>query len=166
MEKQNDHLRIYAMNVNGLSLDRRAGQFDTACEVQKEVQADILCGQEHNLDSDKTHVRSILYDTCRQHWRRSKIIFGTTPLSFHSPYKPGGTFMVSAGDVSGRIVHQEKDKWGRWVSQVYQGRGSIKIAIYLAYQVVEKEVKLGCITTASQQQSLLIQAQDPITNPK
>lgn len=49
---------------HGLSLDRRGGQFDTPCEVQKEVQADILCGQEHNLDSDKTHVRSILYYTC------------------------------------------------------------------------------------------------------
>jgi exonuclease III len=165
MEKQNDHLRIYAMNVNGLSLDRRGGQFDTACEVQKEVQADILCGQEHNLDSDKTHVRSILYDTCRQHWRRSKIIFGTTPLSFHSPYKPGGTFMVSAGDVSGRIVHQEKDKWGRWVSQTLQGRAGIKVTIISAYQVVGTTITPGSITAASQQQTLLLQDQDITLNP-
>jgi hypothetical protein len=50
--------------------------------------------------------------------------------------------------------------------QIYQGKGSIKIAIYSAYQVVAKDVKLGCITTASQQQSLLLQSQDPITNPR
>ena len=66
-EKPPGQLRIYAMNVNGLSLDRRGGQFDTACAVQKEVQADVLCGQEHNLDSYKTQVRSILYATCCQH---------------------------------------------------------------------------------------------------
>jgi exonuclease III len=166
MEKQNDHLRVYAMNVNGLSLDRRGGQFDTACEVQKEVQADIMCGQEHNLDSDKTHVRSILYETCRQHWRRSKVIFGTTPISFHSPYKPGGTFMVSAGDVSGRIVHQEKDKWGRWVSQTLQGRAGLKVTIISAYQVVGTTITPGSITAASQQQTLLLQDQDITLNPR
>ncbi len=110
------------MNVNGSNLDRRGGQFDTVCEVHKEVQADIMCGQEHNLDSDQTYVRSILYSTCRHHWRRSRVIFGTTPIPFTNSYKPGGTFMLSAGDVTGRMKLQNKDKWGRWVSQTLQGR--------------------------------------------
>ncbi len=72
--------------------------------------------------------------------------------------------MISSGDLTGRVIAQKHDKWGRSVSQVYQGRGSTKISIYSAYQVVAKDVKLGCITTASQQQSLLIQANDLITN--
>ncbi len=29
-EKPDDHIQIYAMNVNGFSLDRRGGQFDTS----------------------------------------------------------------------------------------------------------------------------------------
>ena len=31
--------RVYALNVNGLTLDRRGGQFDELCKVSKEVQA-------------------------------------------------------------------------------------------------------------------------------
>ena len=50
-EKMGDHIRIYVQNVNGIRLDKRGGQFDSVCQVQKEVQADIFLGQEHNLDS-------------------------------------------------------------------------------------------------------------------
>jgi hypothetical protein len=44
LEKPDCVTRVYAMNVNGLSLDRRGGKFSTVCQVQREVQADILCG--------------------------------------------------------------------------------------------------------------------------
>lgn len=165
-EKPSTITRVYSMNVNGLTLDRRGGQFDTLCKVHKEVGADIMCGQEHNLDSEKTQVRSILFETTRQHWNRSKLIFGTTPISFTSMYKPGGTFMLSSGDITGRVLHQAQDKWGRWVSQTYQGKHGMNIMVISAYQVVGKPAKPGCITTASQQQSLLLQAQDVFTNPR
>jgi hypothetical protein len=124
-EKPINVTRVYAMNVNGLRLDRLGGQFDVQCQVQKEVQADILCGQEHNLDSDKTHVRSILYETARQHWQKSRMRFGTTPISFANMYKPGGTHIISTGDITGQITHQESDKWGRWVSQTFRGQEHI-----------------------------------------
>jgi exonuclease III len=166
MEKQTHVTRIYGMNVNGLSLDKRGGQLDVLCNVINEVQADVFCGQEHNLDTDNTQVRQILYQTARHHWKRSRITFGTTPIPFSKHYKPGGTFMITAGDLTGRVIEQKHDKWGRWVSQLYQGQGSIKIIIYSAYQVVDKKITLGCITTASQQQSLLIQAHDSLTNPR
>jgi exonuclease III len=154
------------MNVNGLRLDRLGGQFDTQCQVQKEVQADILCGQEHNLDSDQTQVRSILHNTVRQHWPKSRIVFGTTPISFASMYKPGGTHIISTGDITGRIKHQESDKWGRWVSQTFQGKAHISITVISAYQVVGKPTVQGSITAASQQQSLLLQNQDDTANPR
>jgi hypothetical protein len=112
-EKPPGVTRVYSMNVNGLRLDRLGGQFDTQCQVQKEVQADILCGQEHNLDSDQTQVRSILHDTARQHWPKSRMVFGTTPISFASMYKPDGTHIISTGNITGRIQQQDSDKWGR-----------------------------------------------------
>ena len=52
--------------------------------------------------------------------------YGTEPLEtvqydiripFDNFYKPGGTFMITAGDLAARIVHKGKDKWGRWVTQ-------------------------------------------------
>ena len=165
-EKPQTITRVYGMNVNGLCLDQRGGQLDVLCKVIKEVQADVFCGQEHNLSSDNTKVRQILYQTARQHWKRSRLTFGTTPITFPKQYKPGGTFMIAAGDLIGRVIAQNQDKWGRWVNQTYQGRGDTKISIYSAYQVVAKDIKIGSITTASQQQSLLMQTQDPLINPR
>jgi exonuclease III len=166
LEKPESVTRVYSMNVNGLSLDRRGGKFATVCQVQREVQADVLCGQEHNLDSDKTQVRSILFHTVQQYWTRSKITFGTTPIVFTSMYKPGGTFVITTGDLTGRVIKQTNDKWGRWVSHVYKGRGELSIAVISAYQVVNKLTTPGTITAASQQQSLLFQSNDVITNPR
>ena len=166
LEKKPDKVtRLYGMNVNGLRLDKRGGQLDVLCAVMKEAQADVFCGQEHILDSNNTHIRQILYRTVQHHWKRSRVTFGTTPIPFSKHYKPGGTFMITSGNVTGRVIARKSDKWGRWVRQDFQGQGSIKVSIFSAYQVVDKPIALGCITTASQQQSLLMQTQDDITNP-
>jgi hypothetical protein len=58
--------RVYVQNVNGLSIDRRGGQLNDVCAVMQEAQADIFCGQEHNLDVTQMGIHSILYDTVRQ----------------------------------------------------------------------------------------------------
>jgi hypothetical protein len=132
----------------------------------KEVQADVLCGQEHNLDSDQTPVRSLIFNTIRNHWQRSKATFGTTPIPFNKMYKPGGTFMVTAGDLSGRIIQEERDPWERWVKHTYQGQGTTKLTIFSAYQVVAKAITPGSTTTAAQQHSLLLQQNDAVLNPR
>ena len=116
-EKPEGVTRVYSLNVNGLSLDSRGGRFDDLCQVTKEVQADICCVQEHNLDTTRTQVQSILFDTLQFHWHRSRITFGSTPIPFLTNYKPGGTMVCSVGNVTGRIIEQHQDRYGRWVSQ-------------------------------------------------
>jgi hypothetical protein len=37
-------IRVYAQNLNGLTLDRKGGTFDELCRVQKELNIDIFCG--------------------------------------------------------------------------------------------------------------------------
>ena len=147
-------------------MDRRGGQFDEYCSVLKEVQADVTCGQEHNLDAIQSPVRSILFDTTRQHWQRSKINIANTPIAFRNIYKPGGTFMMTMGHATGRVKSTYQDKWGRWVSQIFQGRAGQVITIISAYQVVTDTPGKGLTTAASQQQSFLIQAQDPVIAPR
>lgn len=41
-EKPAKVTRVYAQNINGLSIDRQGGQFDDVCRVHNEVQADIV----------------------------------------------------------------------------------------------------------------------------
>jgi exonuclease III len=165
-EKPSDCTRIHIQNVNGFSLDRRGGQFDQFCSIHTEIQADVSCGQEHKLDTTQMHIRSILYDTAKNHWERSKIIFGTTPIPFSSNYKPGGTFMVSTGSVTGRIRKQHRDKWGRWVAQEFSGRNSSTVMIISAYQPVNKRNKEGTNSVASQHRSLLLQTGDQTDDPR
>ena len=157
--------RVYSQNVNGLSMDRRGGQFDDLCVIHKEVEADILCGQEHNLDTTQMHLRSYIYDATKQHWDRSRVIFGTTPIPFKGHYKPGGTFLLTTGSVAGRVKDQIADKWGRWVLQKLVGHGGQLLIIVSAYQPIDKRGKEGNLTIASQHRSLLLQANDT-TNPR
>jgi exonuclease III len=163
LDKGDNVTRVYSLNVNGLSVDRRGGRFDDLCKAAKEVQTDILCCQEHNLDTTKYHVRSILYDTTRQHWNRSRLISGTTPTPFDTNYKPGGTMIVSIGDITGRIAVQSHDKWGRWTSQTFRGTNGVNLTVISAYQVVTDNPHTGLTTATSQQQSLLVQSNDKVT---
>ena len=66
-EKESSVMRVYALNLNGLSLDRRGGQFDELCSISKEIQADVICCQEHKVDTTNPVFRSILLHTMRQH---------------------------------------------------------------------------------------------------
>ena len=75
--------RIFSLNTNGLSLDQRGGRFDELCKVTKEVQADIVCCQEHNLDTTQSNVRRILYDTTRQH---ALVPFPTSVWFYTDPF--------------------------------------------------------------------------------
>jgi hypothetical protein len=117
VEKPASTTRLYSMNVNGLSLDRRGGKFDELCKITREVQADILCCQEHNLDTTRPNVRSVIHETARQHWSRLCITLGTTPTPFLSDHKPELTLTMSVGGITGRITSQGQEKWGRWTSQ-------------------------------------------------
>lgn len=165
-EKLDDTTRIYVLNVHGLSLDRRGGHFDDLCKVSKEVQADVLCGQEINVDVSQPMVRSILYHTSRQHWKRSRLILGNTPTPFTTRYKPGGTMTLSTGNVTGRVVASESDRWGRWASQTFQGLNQMKLTIILANQVEPDVPDKGAITAAAQQRNLLMLANDPLSDPR
>ena len=165
-DKDSTVFRIYAQNVNGISLDRRGGQYDTLCQAVKEAQADMFLGQEHNLDSTQHQVKSILHDTSKQHWQRYRLTIATTPISFNSMYKPGGTFMLTAGNATGRILSQDHDKWGRWVSQTLQGAAGHTVTVVSAYQVVTDLAKGGTTTATTQQYALLVHHQDSIVAPR
>ena len=165
-EKPKQCTRIHIQNVNGFNLDSRGGQFDYFCAIHNEIQADISCGQEHKLDTTQMHVRSLLYDTARQHWDRSRMTFGTTPIPFSSQYKPGGTFILSTGSITGRVRKQHRDRWGRWVAQEFSGQQSETVMVISAYQPVDKRSREGTNSVASQQRSLLLQAGDPTNDPR
>ncbi|KAI2509160.1 hypothetical protein MHU86_5279 [Fragilaria crotonensis] len=164
--KDSSIIRLYSINVNGISIDRRGGTFDDICRSIKEVQADIFCGQEHNLDTTQFRIRSALFESAKQHWKRHRISLGTTPITVENSYKPGGTMILTVDSLMGRIVRQDRDPWGRWVVQEFTGKGTRKIAVFSAYQPVDKAISPGTITVAAQHASLLRLTQDQVLNPR
>ena len=165
-EKGENVTRIYSLNLNGIALDRRGGQFDSLCSIAKELQIDILCGQEHNVDTSQSEVRSILHQTARQHWGRFRLGTGSTPTQFTNWYKPGGTLQLSIGNITGQITGTDQDPLGRWVCQTFRGKEGFLLTVISAYQVVETKPKGGTTTAASQQVSLLTQANVEDRDPR
>jgi exonuclease III len=165
-DKEEGNIRVLSANVNGFTLDRRGGQYDNYCRVLRAAQVDIACGQEHNLDTIHSSVRSILYNTTQQHWQRNRLDFASTPMKFENLYKPGGTFILSVGNITSRLNERFQDKWGRWSSQTFRGSARRSLAVISAYQVVTDTPARGTTTAAAQQFSLLLQTQDLITAPR
>lgn len=158
--------RVYGLNVNGFTLDRRGGQFEEFCKTANEVQADIIGCQEHNLDTTQPSVKSILYDTARREWTRSKLHFGTTLITYAHMYKPGGTLLASLNHTTGRVITHQVDKWGRWISQTLRGHHDRRVTVINVYQIVTDTPGRGLVTAAAQQWSLLLDGQDPLTDPR
>ena len=166
-DKSEHSFRVYVQNVNGFKLDKQGGQFDSFCKIIKEIQADVTCGQEHNLDTTQSTVRNILFDTVGHHWKRSCLLFGTTRLHYVTLYKPGETFMMTTGNAASCIlVHQVPNMWGRCVSQTFKGRLGKRITIDSAYQVFSDYPGQGSATATTQQYGLLIQTADAAKTPR
>ena len=138
-QKHPSHTRVYAINLNGLFLDRRGGK--------------VQWGQEHNLDTTQAHLCSILFAIANQYWERNRLCMGTSPIPVHTPYKPGGTMMMTVGSLTGRVRTQVNDKWGRWTCQVFQGKANRSFGIISAYQPIAKGSNDGKITVAAQHRS-------------
>jgi exonuclease III len=159
--------RIYIQNVNGIILQKDGGQFTELCNIVKETQADILCIQEHNLDTTQYIVQNTLHTTSRRHWERSRLTIASSPIQFQNTWKPGGTSILSVGSITGRIKTHGSDPWGRWCYQIFQGSGGRRITIVSAYQVVANHShNKGQYTAAAQQQSLLLRQSDKLQDPR
>ena len=62
--------------------------------------------------------------------------------------------MVTFGNMTGRMISQSHDKWGRWTSQTLRGTGNINLAVISAKQNVTDSPHKGLTTATAQQQTL------------
>ena len=166
-QKSEDATRIYSQNVNGFKLDKEGGQYGVFCKIHQEIQADISCCQEINLDTTQNAVKTIMYHTTQRHWQRARMTMGSTPIMFSGQYKPGGTLILSTGAITGRTQITGTDKWGRWSYHSMIGHNGRLLTVISAYQpVAMKHENRGSYTVSAQQRSLLLQSKDTTNNPR
>jgi hypothetical protein len=112
-EKTENTLRIYCQNVNGLQLDAEAGDFKDVCLLMDEIQADIGAITEHNLDTMKYHVKSICHLSAQADLKAgAKLSMVSSPSEMIGTYKPGGTMILSTGNVLARLISSGNDEMG------------------------------------------------------
>ena len=167
-EKPDSVTRLYFQNVNGLQMDTVGGDFSEVCHTANEIQADIVCIAEHNLDTTKYHIKSIMEDQKRKICgQQARLTHASSTIQMSGNYKPGGTLQLSQGNITARLLTTGADELGRWTYQTFAGKANKPVTIITVYQVCHKSARnQGQYTASSQQESLLRQRGETDYTPR
>ena len=127
--------RIYFVNVNGLSYGATGGEFSEVCATMATDNIDILGLAETKLDTYHRKVLSTCYKAARQNLTHSKVLLSSSRRVYGSPNKPGGTGLITAGSLVGRLHNTGTDEMGRWCYATYKGTNDTLLTVITAYQV-------------------------------
>jgi hypothetical protein len=160
-EKHSDSIRLYFGNPNGITLNDSGGDLREYLEQMQQIEIDLIGLSEHNLDTHKPKVKSIIYDTCRNIYNHSKVAFSSSSIPSNTQFKPGGTMLIAQGNLTSRILQQGADSFGRWSYFVLSGKHGRNIVIMSVYQVCQQQStsagRIRTLTATAQQTSMLIQ---------
>jgi hypothetical protein len=143
-------IRISGFNPNGI----KACQLESQLQHSKDLDIDIQCYSEINVNILRTDQRQKFHEGCKRIDKSSRSIWGTSQLPADSDYKPGGTAIISTGKIAGRVKKNGSDKLGRWTYQLLDGQGDKDILIICVYQCCKSPTPGK--TTAYHQQVVLL----------
>ena len=106
------------------------------------------------------HVKSICHQLSSRKdlQAQAKLSMASSPSEMTGTYKPGGTMMLSTGDVLARLISSGNDEVGRWSFQKFGGRHNRIVTIVVAYQTcAQLGTSKGNVTAHAQQESFLRQ---------
>ena len=115
--KDTTTVRVFCQNINGIKYDELGGETEEIGHFMEKNEIDVLGITEHNVDNRSEKVASSIYQALQRVSRTFTHILGGTETKMETTYKPGGTMMISRGNVRGRITEKGKDKLGRWTYQ-------------------------------------------------
>jgi exonuclease III len=159
---QNDWIRVYFQNINGL---RAANRFQDAMELFHSAAAShiaILGLAETNVPWHDKAVTGKVRSRMRQCWEASKMATSSaTEATGDTEYQPGGTALFVHGDWTGRVIDSTEDShnMGRWSTVRLQGSEGKKLAIICGYRVVNTDMQRAGPSTAYFQQWAKLRAE-------
>jgi hypothetical protein len=114
-QKQNNTIRIYYKNINGISTYNSWNTWDNACKTIHESSIDILGTSETNVNWNEKirhHVRNI----CQKYNKTAHISTSSSIEQTKTTYQPGGTATLLIGNLIGRSTGSITDNsgMGRW----------------------------------------------------
>jgi hypothetical protein len=147
--------RLYFINLNGLNLQKKAAKFRDLCEEMRNANVDLFAAAEHNLDTNKFAVRQSLQDIAQKSFQHHCIQTATSTTTADKFYKPGGTLIMTQGDLVGRIKDRGSDQMGRWTWIKLVGKNQRLVTVISAYQVCTRPTNKTGTTAYHQQECLL-----------
>ena len=156
-------IRVSSINPGGIRLQ----EFPNELQHSLSQSVDIQGYSEINLDTTQLHVRNTLRDTCKRYGHpATRSTWGSSSIEGISPFKPGGTGIITFGSHGGRLHHLGNDPYGRWSYQYMRCTNDTSILSIVIYQCCARPTnKVGC-TAYHQQESLFIQEGRVDPNPR
>lgn len=134
--------RLLIFNPNGFNVGP-AGTLPILLNQVAEAESDICMISETNCDTNQHWIKTAIHEACQKQYGlgQFRMVAGHTPKTFTGQYKPGGVMLLTAGNVSGRVVTSGADKWGRWVHMRLSCGAGRHITFICTYQVCKGNPK-------------------------
>ena len=156
-EDHNDQrIRIYIQNLNGLNWEKDGGKWTYICQVLESIKADVACFSELNTDTNRYTIRRKMESIAQQHFSQNCLVMAASKYETATNYKPGGTAILAMDSITTNIKSHTRDRMGRWTSICLTTATNRKIRIISAYQVCQNS-RPGSNTAFSHQNAQIIQ---------
>jgi exonuclease III len=155
--KKKGSVRIIFQNINGFG-KKKSNKATSIKDFIKKRKVDILCMAEMNTNWDVVGRMNTLPQVAKSWFAQTRAIAAHNNHDFdRSEYQPGGTGIISKGEVSLHHQREERDnrRLGRWVSQKFQGKNKISTRVVSVY-TPQKTKDYGPRRVFYQQQSALL----------
>ena len=164
--KNNNIIRIIFQNINGFGYARDSLKPRMIKAFITETEADVYAMAEMNVNWRLVAKQQHITDITRGGWfENQQVIAGYNQRDRTcSKWQPGGTGIISVGEMALRSIRQEHDprKIGRWVSTTYRGKDNIRLRMISVY-FPNTATSYGNKKVYCQQQKALVEA--GITKP-
>ena len=156
--KADDTFRIWANNINGISLANDGAQIHDLCIALSDYHIDCIALQETNLDWTQQSTRDQVLQIFKEHFGMVQLTTSTSAITFdkNSPWKPGGVALILLGKWASVGSRSSTDSMGRWASITISSDKNHQVTIYSIYNVVDTNIThAGPYTVFAQQYATL-----------
>ena len=155
-QPDDDTIRLYVQNLNGLRWDKDGGRWPYICDAMESLQVDIACFSETNTNTNKYNIRKTMETISQRHFPHTRLVMAASRYETNSAYKPGGTAIMACNSITSNVKSHTRDRMGRWTSLSISTATPRPIRIISAYQVCHKSPQ-GTNTAAAQQRAQLVE---------
>jgi hypothetical protein len=100
------NLQILSVNPNGMKYKKDWEFLEVILNGANSIAVDVICLSETNTDWGFKSVTHDLHRYIKRFATQYRISYSNSPVTFGSPYQPGGTLTMGMGGICGKIKEE------------------------------------------------------------